>query len=131
MDEGLRRIGSGAAPDGSHDGGSSWRWMAAFFGDVPAKLPTPSRECLGLREVVDSRWQLWLRTKSLQCLSWHFWQLKPRALLYAQPQLGPRLPIRPLLRQADAAIIAGEGASISSPEKRLRSSNSLGLIGGE
>lgn len=45
--------------------------------------------------------------------------LAVQAQSLAQPQLGPRLPIRPLLRQADAAIMAAEGALISSPDEKV------------
>lgn len=55
--------------------------------------------------------------------------LAVQAQSLAQPQLGPRLPIRPLLRQADAAIMAGEGASIFSLDKRTRGLRSFGFDG--
>lgn len=57
--------------------------------------------------------------------------LAVQAQSLAQLQLRLCLPIRPQLRQADAAIMAAEGASIFSLGKRLRSSKSLGLTGNE
>lgn len=55
--------------------------------------------------------------------------LSVQAQSLAQPQLGLCLPIRSPLRQADAAIMAGEGASIFSPDKRTRRSKSFGFDG--
>lgn len=55
--------------------------------------------------------------------------LAVQAQSLAQPQLGPRLPIRPLLWQTDAAIMAYKGASIFSPDKRTRRSKSFGFDG--